>query len=415
VTSGIVRSARQRVERALGISIRRATAPRPVSVSLGGREVPLSHPLFQISDEDISASRITERASPSEVRSATWLVPYFRHLSYGGIYTIFRFISGFAAAGVHNRIVVYDRPSASADALRAEIGQVFPNLADADLVIFDIDRDRVEDLPPTDIGVCTFWASAYLLLRLNSVARKYYFIQDYEPLFYLAGSTYALAESTYRFGFTGIVNTPGLFDAVKARHDVDGISFVPAVDRRFYYPPERRNSERVRVFFYARPNQPRNAFELCLLTVERLLATHGDRIEVVAAGSVWDADEYGLGDRITNVGLLESLEEVGQLYRSCHIGFVYSLSKHPSYQPFEFMACGMGTVTNRNEDTLWLLKDRTNCLLSEASPRSMAEKVGELVEDSELFERVAAGGLATISNDWDSEVRRVSDYVLGRS
>lgn len=374
--------------------------------------MPLAHPVFQIQSEDIAASIASQsKRGPDAITSATWFVPYFRHLAYGGIQTIFRFISGFAERGITPRIVIYDNSEADVDALQSEIAVTFPNLGSAELVLFDLDRDRVEDLPATDIGVCTFWASAYLLLRFNQAKRKYYFIQDYEPLFYLPGSTSALAESTYRFGFTGIVNTPGLLHALRARHAVAGVSFVPAVDSRYYYPAPERQDGRVRVFFYARPGQPRNAFELGLLVIEELLRRHGDRIEVVTAGSEWDEGRFGLGSRITNLGLLGSLEEVGALYRTCQIGFVYSLSKHPSYQPFEFMASGMATVTNRNEDTFWLLRDGANCLLAEPSPASMAEKLGLLIEDRPLRERISRGGLASVETDWDPQIERIWGYV----
>ena len=144
---------------------------------------------------------------------------YSRHLPCGGIHTIFRFISGFAERGMAQRIVIYGNRDASLAALRSEVAQAFPHLGSAEFVLFDIDQDRVDDLPPTDIGICTFWVSAYLLLRFNRVRRKYYFIQDYESLFYRTRPMSALAESTYRFGFTGIVNTPGLLHALERATD----------------------------------------------------------------------------------------------------------------------------------------------------------------------------------------------------
>jgi glycosyltransferase involved in cell wall biosynthesis len=384
------------------------------TVSLGGRPVPLADPLFQIRSVDLANSlRATNPVDGGPIRSATWFVPYFRHLGFGGIHTIFRFVTGLADRGVTPRIVIYDNPEATAEELRWRIVQSFPGLASAELVVFDLDRDSVDDLPATDIGVCTFWASAYLLLRFNLVWRKYYFIQDDEALFYLAGSTFALAESTYRFGFMGIVNTPGLLRALQWRYGLDGVSFVPAVDDRYFPPVDARREGRLRVFFYVRPGQARNAFELGLLVMRDLLRIYGDRIEIVTAGSEWNEHEYGLGGRITNMGLLNGAAEVSALYRTCDIGCVYSLSRHPSYQPLEFMASGMATVTNRNEDNLWLLRDGLNCLLAEPSPASMAEKITALIEDSPLRETITSGGLASVSSDWDQQIEHVWRSVAG--
>jgi O-antigen biosynthesis protein len=368
----------------------------------------LSNELFEVDSQDISRSRqATSGSKPSPIKSVTWFVPYFDHLAFGGIYTIFRFIEGFAKRGVDTRVVIWDNPSVDLQSMKAEISGQFPGLKNCDLATFNHDTDKIENLPASDIAVCTTWQSAYVLLRYNQTHRKYYFIQDYEPLFYPAGSMYALAESTYRFGFNGIVNTPGLLRAVNQRHGLQGVSFTPAINGKLYYPPKKHlQAGPVRIFFYARASSyaPRNAFELGVLIMRRLKKRYGDKIEIVAAGSHWNEAQYGLKGKITNLGLLHSLEEVADLYRSCHIGFVYMLTKHPSYQPFEFMASGMATVTNYNEDNLWFLQDGTNCLLAEPSPAAMAEKIGWLVDDPKLRQKISEGGVGSVSSDWEKEV-----------
>lgn len=373
----------------------------------------LSNPVFQVTAGDIAASKsIQGLPKPESITSATWFVPYFNHLAFGGIYTIFRFMSGFAERGVATRIVIYDNPTVDHDKMKAEIVATFPALKDAELVIFDQLTDKVEDLPATDIAVCTFWVSAYFMLRFNQTKHKYYFIQDYEPLFYSGGSTYALAESTYRFGFSGIVNTPGLLRAVNQRHGLEGVSFVPAIDSRFYFAPkEETEHKRIRIFFYARPENPRNAFELGILIIQQLIERYGDRIEIITAGAKWNEAKYGLKGLITNLGLINGLDEVGKLYRSCDIGFVYMLSKHPSYQPFEFMTSGMATVTNNNEDNLWFLQDGTNCLVAEPSAAAMAEKIGWLIEDPKLLKKIQEGGFKSVSSDWEKQVELIWNDV----
>lgn len=371
----------------------------------------LSNPIFNITSKDLQLSLEVQEKKLDEVKSATWFVPYFDHLSFGGIYTIFRFINHFAEQGVRNNIVIYDNPRVDAKAMKAEITRAFPHLSEADLKIYDPRTDKIKGLPPTDIAICTFWVSAYFLLRFNQTKRKYYFVQDYEPLFYEGGSTSALAESTYRFGFEGIVNTPGLLKALNQRHGFEGVSFTPAVDPKYYFPPKDKNNKKLRVFFYARPNNPRNAFNLGIMIIQILLEKYGDKIEIVTAGSNWKEKKFDLSRQITNRGLIKNLEEVGDLYRTCDIGFVYMLSKHPSYQPFEFMASGVATVTNNNEDNLWFLKDGTNCLVAEPSPAAMAEKIGWLIEDDKLREKIQAGGYETVSTDWGPQLERIWNSI----
>jgi glycosyltransferase involved in cell wall biosynthesis len=363
----------------------------------------VSNPIFQITQSDIDKSNDTISGPlPEVIKTANWLVPNFDHIKFGGIYTIFRFIEKLSIEGVENRIIIYDNPSFNIDNLKKQISENFKKLVNYKIIIHDMNNDGINSLPKCDLAFCTFWTSAYLLLKFNKTKRKYYFIQDYEPLFYSGGSTYALAESTYRFGFRGLVNTPGLLAAVNKRHGMKGISFIPAVDQSIYYPSSRTNkiNKRVRIFFYARPNNPRNAFNLGIVIMKDLIQKYGSKIEIVTAGAPWNEGEYGLKGLINNMGLIGSLEEVAKLYRKCDIGFCYMLSKHPSYQPFEFMASGMATVTNNNEDNLWLLKDGKNCLLAEPSPAAMAEKISQLIDNKELREKIAKNGQKSLGYTW---------------
>jgi glycosyltransferase involved in cell wall biosynthesis len=185
---------------------------------------------------------------------------------------------------------------------------------------------------------------------------------------------------------------------------MEGISFVPAVDSRYFSPEKPRANKRIKIFFYARPGAPRNAFELGILIIQKLIRLHGDKIEIVTAGAEWKSRDYGLEGLITNLGRLNGIDEVAKLYRTCDIGFVYMLSKHPSYQPFEFMASGMATVSNNNEDNLWFLKDGTNCLIAEPSPAAMVEKIGWLIEDEELRFRIQSAGKDAVTTDWQKQI-----------
>ncbi len=372
----------------------------------------LANPIFQIDQKDITRSMNINNKSSTTPKSSLWFVPYFDHIKYGGIYTIFRFMEHFAKQGVATTIVIFDNKYLDKQKTYSEIIEHFPGLVDCELIILDLENETIEDLPERDMAFATIWMSAYLLLKYNQTKRKYYFIQDYEPLFYEGGAMYAMAESTYRFGFTGIVNTPGLLWAVNQRHALEGVSFIPAVDARYYYPATKKDNKRVRIFFYARPNNPRNAFELGVQIINQLLDKYGDRIEVITAGAKWDEGLYGLSGKINNLGLLNSLEAVGDLYRTCDIGFVYMLSKHPSYQPFEFMASGMATVSNRNEDNLWLFKDGENCLLSEPSPHAFTEKIGMLIDDEVLRKKISQTGQKNVNFDWNTELENIANYIL---
>jgi O-antigen biosynthesis protein len=366
----------------------------------------VSNEVFQITTADIAASKdVCHTRGPLKIETATWFVPYFNHFAFGGIQTIFRFIEKLSMEGVYNRIVIYDNPTVDKEDISRQINNYFPRLTNYELVVFSDNKiEDIENLPPSDIAFCTMWVSAYFLLRYNKTKRKYYFIQDYEPFFYVAGSTFALAESTYRFGFRGLVNTPGLLAAINQRHGLEGISFIPSVNKEVYYQTKKQRNDRVRIFFYARPSNPRNAFNLGVLTIKHLLEKYGDKIEIITAGAEWKEEEYELEGKITNLGLIKTIEEVAALYRSCDIGFAFMLNKHPSYQMLEYTASGMATVMNFNEDHTWLYKDGKNCLISEPSPTAMSEQIGRLIEDPVLREKLTQEAQKLLISGWSDQL-----------
>ena len=373
----------------------------------------VANEIFQITEEDIKLSKeVCTQTKPASITTATWFVPYFDHFGYGGIRTIFRFIEKMSKEGVKNNIVIYDNPSFDVSRLRQQITEFFPALRNYDITVFGEDKiGGIAKLPASDVAFCTIWVSAYLLLRFNQTKRKYYFIQDYEPLFYVAGSTSALAESTYRFGFYGIVNTPGLLAAVNQRHGLEGISFIPAVDQVLYRPDPSKKNPKIRIFFYARPLNPRNAFNLGILTIKQLLEKYGNKIEIITAGSDWDESQYGLKSKITNHGLIHSLDDVAELYRGCDIGFSFMLNKHPSYQMLEYAASGMATVMNYNEDHLWLYKNNENCLLAEPSPSSMAEKIGQLIDDPVKRASLVQNAREALGYSWEQQTEMIWNHL----
>jgi O-antigen biosynthesis protein len=374
--------------------------------------------LFDATDDALAANArllaAYAAAERHEIGSIQWFLPFFHHAYFGGVYTILRFADHFAREhGVESRFHIYDARGVARE-IAPKIAAAFPSLADA-RVTSPGGRDHVavEDLPPADAGIATLWTSVYALLRYRGAPARFYFIQDFEPQFYAAGSAYALAEETYRLGIPGIVNTPGLAEVYRS-YGNPAVAFVPAVDLHRYHPPAQPRAggdgidRPVRVFFYARPTSQRNAFGLGLAALAQLKERYGERVDIVCAGEVWNPGAYGVADRIRNLGVIKSLDEVAELYRSCDVGLALMMTKHPSYQPFEFMACGTATVSNHNPHTSWFLRDGENCLLAPALPTQIAERIGRLVEDRALRERIAATAYAEIEGfRWEQQIERV--------
>jgi O-antigen biosynthesis protein len=361
-------------------------------------------------------SRFSERTR--DVQSATWFVPYFDHAYFGGIHTILRFMNWMKINhGVKNRVVMYDNADLTDTIVRSAITEVFPDLGDVDIVLPPPRHAPYVDfseLPPTDIALSTIWYSAYPLLRFNDVQAKFYFVQDFEPAFYPAGTLYALAEATYRFGFAGIVNTPGLADAYRS-YGNPTVSFMPSVDWLDLQDHERRMDRHpVQIVLYGRPSTDRNAFELLAAASHRVKERFGDAVRIVSAGEDWDPSDFNLSGVVENLGRLNTIEDVKRLYLASDIGVCCMFSKHPSYQPFEYLSAGMAVVTNINPATTWFLRHEENCLLTEPFPSVIAESIGRFVEDSALRAKTASAGAELISTfDWNTEFGAVWRFITG--
>src|SRR5882762_2819490 len=229
--------------------------------------------------------------SRPEIRTINWLVPHVKHPLFAGVHTIMRFADYFSREkGIQNRMIFHGGQNGTLSVLRKKIGVSFPSLVDG---ICGLDGGDPGKLPASDISFATDWTSAYLLLQAKNTAGKFYFVQDFEPLFYPAGATYGLVEATYRMGFWGIANTNGLGTHLRDSYDMTVKSFEPAVDPKMFYPAADRPLEPVKIFFYGRPRNPRNGFVLGIEALKLIKKQYKQDVRIVSAGGVWNPSDFG--------------------------------------------------------------------------------------------------------------------------
>jgi len=362
---------------------------------------------FDVSAGDLAANAevLKAYAAPrrTEIRSIQWFVPGFYLVWGGGVHTLLRFADHVARRhGVESRFCVFDDDDPDVvKRVRARIAEAFPALAGSPVT------GPSADLEPCDAAVATAWEGIWRLVRFRDAAAKFVFVQDWEPDFYPAGSASGMLTEAARLGIPGIVNTEALADVWRA-HGSPAVAFRPAVDTERFRPDESPHAGPVRIFFYGRPKTARNAFGLGLAALRRVKDVHGDSVQIICAGEDWSPGMYGAADVLENVGMLESLDEVAELYRSCDIGLVFMLSCHPSYQPLEFMASGVATVSNENPHTDWLLRHEETALTAPPIPALIAAQIERLVGDPALRGRLALAGRDEVNAaDWDTELERV--------
>jgi len=351
-----------------------------------------------------------------EVEAVNWFVPEFQSPFYGGIHTVFRLADHLATRhGVQSRFMVMTGPvDHDKRWYRSGITAAFPSLAESPIVYHDSFAFDPNDVPPADAAVATMWTTAYFAARTPGQARRFYLIQDFEPMFYPAGTLYALAEHSYRLGLYGLCNTGHLADLYRDRYGGAADHFWPAVDGSVFHPRGRIEPDPdrpVTVFIYARPGHLRNCWELAARAVRLVKDELADDVRIVTAGS-WTFPEH-MDALITHVGQLD-YRETGPLYRTCDIGVALTTSEHPSYLPLELMASGAAVVSFENPAGDWLLRHDHNCMQSPQTADGLAAEIVALVRDPARRHRLAEQGLADITAHhahWDQNLAGVYDYL----
>ncbi|MDE0613526.1 MAG: glycosyltransferase [bacterium] len=394
---------------------------RPMEIFYQRNETGEAHALAFASEADRELAELVHQEHRAvqgrrEVRTVNWFVPEFQNPFYGGIHTVFRLADHLAVNhGVENRFMVMTGPVDHDERwYRSGISAAFQSLANSPISYHDSFAFDPKEIPPADAAIATMWTTAYFAARTPDQARRFYLIQDFEPMFYPAGTLYALAEHSYRLGLYGLCNTGHLADIYRDRYGGVADHFWPAVDDSVFHARNRIEPDPdrpVTVFIYARPGHLRNCWELAARAVRLVKDELADNVRIVTAGS-WAFPEH-MDSLVTHKGQLD-YRETGPLYRSCDIGVALTTSEHPSYLPLELMACGAAVVAFENPAGDWLLRHDHNCMQSPQTADGLAAEIVALVRDPVRRQRLAKQGLTDIAARharWDVNLSRVYDHL----
>src|ERR1043166_1101883 len=341
------------------------------------------------------ASLPAPKAGPLRIN---WLTPDVRGgIRSGGLSTIFRAIQQLERWGHTNRVYVL-AGTALDEARTTEF--VRRNYFPIEAQIEEFKGETAD----SDALIATSWVTAYVARNLGNTARKFYFVQDLEHLFYPEGSLCEFARETYRWGFHAITVGRWIADVLHADFDMECSPFGLSYDREVYSPngSRRVREHRKRVLFYARPQTERRGFELGVLA----LSVGGKKrpdVEFVLVG--FPPRRMRVPFRAVFPGVL-SPTELAVLYRRCDVALALSHT-NLSLLPLELMACGCAVVSNRGPNVEWLLTEEAT-QLANPTPESLADAVLNLLNNEELWARKSAAGLAFAQRtDWTSEIKRI--------
>jgi glycosyltransferase involved in cell wall biosynthesis len=342
------------------------------------------------------------RSAPSEgPLKINWLIPCVGGKGSGGLMTLFRTIFQLEAWGHEHRVYVVGKTTNSGE-FETELARKY---------YFPI-RSRIEiftgQVADSDALIATNWDTAYTARSLGNTARKFYFVQDLEYLFYPEGSFAEFARETYRWGFHGITIGNWIAQVLQSQFGMECCPFGFSYDREIYsavgdrrFPDSKR-----RVLFYARPSSERRGFELGLLALS-LVAKQMPDVEFVLVG--FSPTSMRLPFPALVPGILNP-SELAAVYRSCTVALVLSHT-NLSLLPLELMACGCPVVSNTGPNVEWLLKEDTTQLAA-PTPQGLADALMLTLQDDHLRARKAAAGrIFAEGTDWTASIRTIESEL----
>lgn len=326
-----------------------------------------------------------------------WLIPPPGKGS-GGHMTIFRFIKYLEDAG-HTCIIYLHNPGpgSTVEAVKTIMGDAFPNVK-APMKWLRQD----EEMEPADGIFATSWQTAYSVYASKVHAKKFYFVQDFEPYFYPVGGLSVLAENTYKLGLRGITAGGWLSQKLHSEYGMTTDHFWFGSDNDTY--SYTGNRDRKQVIFYARPTTERRAFELGILTLDLFHKMNPDyTINFIG----WDVSGYNIPFPYKNLGILDPTE-LNEIYNKSSASLVMSLT-NMSLLPLELLSSGCLPVVNKGDNNT-LVSDNQFIEYSDNSPISLAKTLSSAVKkNTHDYSRQASKSVE--KNSWDESGKHFVEVV----
>lgn len=254
------------------------------------------------------------------------------------------------------------------------------------------------------IGIATLFLTVPYV-RDSSCKEKFYFVQDFEPLFEPMGDTRIRALQSYRQGLAPI--TIGNWLASKLQDQFSTPSFITSFCANSSTYSDKNETRTKSICMLLQPEKPRRCSELVLETARLISACRPD-ISIYFFGSNVRPPEI---DSAAHMKVL-SKQQCCDLYNTCSAGLCIS-SSNPSRIPFEMMACGLPVVDIFAENNLYDFPSDA-VLLADPSPDALAAALLKIVDTPDLQERMSAAGKAYMrTRPIQLELDQFASHVLG--
>lgn len=354
-----------------------------------------------ITEQDLEQALLPKKPvrtfkSSSARLQLNWVVPAMGSVT-GGHTDIFRTINFLESRGHRCKIYFYDAfNNADIDYLKLVMKNDYPKVAAKPFY----NADKIDD---ADAIIATSWETAYPVYNFTGKAKKYYFVQDFEPYFYPAGTNNMLAEMTYKFNLKGLTLGKWLADKLSNDYQMTCVDFDFGVDTKQYF--NKKTNHRKEVFCYVRPVSPRRGFEIAILALKQFNEKFPDyTINLMG----WDVIKYQIPFPHINHRVLPPAD-LNDLYNKCAAGIAISFT-NMSLIPLEALAAGAIPIVNIAPNTSDVAYSKW-LQYSEPFPHKLAEALEQVVTRQDLPKYSSDASEAVKDFEWEKSNSKIEKIL----
>lgn len=274
-------------------------------------------------------------------------------------------------------------------------------------------------LSTEDEFLATSWWSAYSIRQTFPTRKFFYLIQEVETFFYPHGDNHLLCKSIENDeNIIFIVNSHFLNDYFKIHNRIKGqsFSFEPAFPKIFKVDKisQKQPGEKNRIFFYARPHNPRNLFWTGLALIDKAIKSgiiNTNDWDIYLAGSQQYPDfEFSNGYRPINVGVLD-LKKYKKFLGKTDLTISLMYTPHPSYPPYDSLLSGCIVLTNSFENKTHFSESK-NIIVTKLDTEDFLNNLDKALKLScDIEKRSENYANTNISTDWNSNLDKVLRFM----